>query len=279
MKTLLFAAFALAGTFAWSATDGVKQTDGSSSTNSATAKEQEAAAKREKFLTRSGGMIPNKKVAKGSIAVVNAQKLVSADFVKARTERLESQLWFRMNCVECDKSVTIENIGEAIKVGGGTVTVVLADAGALPAIVHLPELRACLLNVAALAKDSPDKAKLEKRVAKELSRSTAFVLGIGYSQNPGGLMSPFTSLAEIDDVLVDMLPSDLAINSDYQAGVFGITRFARSFYRKACEEGWAPPPKNKYQEAIWKEFREIPSKPMKIKYDPVSKKGVVERKK
>lgn len=216
---------------------------------------EKKAAQREKFLSSTGGMVPNKKNAKGSIAFIDAQKLVSGEFVQKRMHRLQDQVWFHTNYVPYDEPVTLDSVAEATKTGKGTVSVVLAEAGTLPAIVHLPEMRTVIVNVNALNKDAPDKAKLESRVAKEISRAFAFVIGIGYSQTPGGLMSPYTSLAELDDIFVDMLPADLALNSDYQAGVFGITRFSRATYKKACQEGWAEPPKNDYQKAIWEKVR------------------------
>lgn len=229
--------------------------------------EEVVISNKEKLLRRTGGMIPNKKNAKGSIAVIDAQSVVDSDFVKTRVNRLENQLWFRFKYSQTANAVTMANLVEEAKAADGTLTVVLSDFGGSPAILHFPELRIVVVNIAALTKDSPDKRKLESRVAKQLSRATAFVLGLGYSAAPGGVLYPYRTCAELDDVLVDMLPSDLAISADYQAGVFGITRFTRSTYRKACEEGWAPDPKNEYQRAIWKEYHELPTEPIVIKSD------------
>ena len=39
-----------------------------------------------------------------------------------------------------------------------------------------------------------------------------------------------------------------------------------------CQEGWAPPPTNEYQRAIWNDVHKIPEKPMKIDFDPAKGK-------
>ena len=38
-------------------------------------------------------------------------------------------------------------------------------------------------------------------------------------------------------------------------------------YKKACQEGWAPNPTNEWQQAIWDETRQLPTKPIKIEFD------------
>lgn len=39
-------------------------------------------------------------------------------------------------------------------------------------------------------------------------------------------------------------------------------------YSEACQEGWAPPPTNEFQKAIWDKVHAIPDKPMTIEFDP-----------
>jgi len=46
----------------------------------------------------------------------------------------------------------------------------------------------------------------------------------------------------------------------------------RASYAAACQEGWAPPPTNEYQRAIWNDVHKIPEKPMKIDFDPAKGK-------
>ena len=43
-------------------------------------------------------------------------------------------------------------------------------------------------------------------------------------------------------------------------------------YKQACREGWAPPPTNDVQKAIWDQVRQMPAKPIKIEFDPAKGK-------
>ncbi len=55
----------------------------------------------------------------------------------------------------------------------------------------------------------------------------------------------------------------------------GVTQGKHTVYLVACQEGWAPPPTNEYQKAIWDKVHATPSKPIKITYDKDKQKPVV----
>ena len=48
----------------------------------------------------------------------------------------------------------------------------------------------------------------------------------------------------------------------------GVLPAQRATYMKACQEGWAPPPTNDVQKAVWEKVHAIPDKPITIEYDP-----------
>ena len=48
----------------------------------------------------------------------------------------------------------------------------------------------------------------------------------------------------------------------------GVKPAEKTTYRKACHEGWAPPPTNEVQKAIWEQIHSSPDKPIKIEFDP-----------
>ena len=50
----------------------------------------------------------------------------------------------------------------------------------------------------------------------------------------------------------------------------GVKPYRLTTYRKACEEGWANPPTNDVQKAIWDKVHAMPTEPIKIK--PETKK-------
>lgn len=227
---------------------------------------------RERFLSRTGGFIPNKKDARGCIAIINAQKNLSEQFIRSRAEKIEAQLWLRVSYFASNVTVSMLNLKSIAKSGGGNVSVIVIEDHGLPALIHLPEERVAVVNIAPLAKGVLKREQMEKRVSQELSRAVAFVLGLGYSKIPGGIMSPLQSIEDLDGVMTDLLPADIAINADFSAANFGITRFTRNTYRKACQEGWAPLPKNKYQKKIYDEVYRIPDSPLQIKYKASEKK-------
>ncbi|MBR4617332.1 MAG: hypothetical protein IKO55_17115, partial [Kiritimatiellae bacterium] len=43
-------------------------------------------------------------------------------------------------------------------------------------------------------------------------------------------------------------------------------------YYDACEEGWAPPPTNAVQKAIWDKVHQLPTKPLTIKRESAKRK-------
>jgi hypothetical protein len=81
------------------------------------------------------------------------------------------------------------------------------------------------------------------------------------------------SIEELDKVLIETPEPEVRLTIDVAADRFGITKFKRTTYRTACEKGFASPPKDAYQKAIWNEFRELPSKPIIIEPEkkPVAK--------
>ena len=57
----------------------------------------------------------------------------------------------------------------------------------------------------------------------------------------------------------------------YMAG-FGVAPAKLVPYQIACREGWAPPPTNDVQKAVWEKVHSIPDKPLTIEYDPKNDK-------
>lgn len=223
---------------------------------------------RQKLLEKTGGFMPNKRSGEGCIAIIDAQSRLSGDFLKRRTEKLEDNVWMRCVYHAVDKTLALQALDAALASCTGNVSIAIVDWGGFPALISLPESKCALVNVAALAKDNPSMDKLEHRVSKEMARAFAFALVLNYSGRPGGVMDPITSLKELDMVLVDQIGLDILPFADKSAEKFGIRKFKRTTYKIACEEGWAPPPKNEFQKAIWNAYHEVPSKGLEIKYDP-----------
>lgn len=81
-------------------------------------------------------------------------------------------------------------------------------------------------------------------------------------------MDPVLSASELDKIPVDVIGLDVLPAVSRAAEQFGIGRFRRTTYLKACQEGWASAPTNDIQKAIWNKVHEVPDKPIKIEFDP-----------
>ncbi len=228
------------------------------------AQKEQGRINREKFMKATGGFMVDKRKAVGSVALVNGQKRVSAEFVKARAARLEKNVWLSVNYLAPDKPITLDGIDETVRESKGNVAVVLMDVEGLPALLSIPESKCAVVNVAALSKGCKDNSILESRLSKEIARAFCFALVINYSGRPGGVMDPITAVSELDKVLVDRIGLDLMPFIERSAERFGIKRFKRSTYLRACEEGWAPAPTNEIQKAIWDKVHALPTEPLKI---------------
>lgn len=114
------------------------------------------------------------------------------------------------------------------------------------------------------------KAKFyEARCEKEVLRALAIVGGGVSSQYPNNLMD-ITSIRDLD-LVGTFIPNDTGRNMKKVLATRGVTPLERAFYSQACRMGWAPAPTNENQKAIWDRVHALPTKPIKIKYDP--KKG------
>lgn len=142
------------------------------------------------------------------------------------------------------------------------------DAGDAPAILIAPENAWAQVNVSALEKGNPDQKTLNGRVIKECWRALGLALGAGYSTYQPDLMDLITDSTQLD-AIQPLSPCPASYNMMMTtAQRIGVQRVRRATYRAACKQGWAPAPTNDLQRAIWEEVHELPTNPIKIKFDP-----------
>lgn len=219
----------------------------------------------EAMLKANGGFLQDRRAAVGKVAIIDAQKKVDSANFKEHIQKLESFLGLNVKYSAFAGVVDFSNLKTAVESAKGNVSVVLTESDVFPALVSMPEEKCVIVNVTALAKDSPAPEKLATRLRKEISRGVAFAFGCSYPMTTGNVMDPIFSLSDLDRPIVEMLgvPQRPTIDRVSEK-VFGMKRYKLSNYRIACQEGWAPAPSNDYQRAIWKEVHELPSEPIKI---------------
>ena len=136
-------------------------------------------------------------------------------------------------------------------------------------LIVAPENGWAILNVAALNKGAKNDAFRSNRFKRELARAYNSVCGAMNSNFAGSLMGTVTNVEDIDR-LGDAYPMDVVQRVKESLEKRGVTPKIISTYRNACKQGWAPAPTNDVQKAIWNEIHQLPSLPIKIKYDPKS---------
>lgn len=76
--------------------------------------------------------------------------------------------------------------------------------------------------------------------------------------------------ADLEAINRDPLDAQTLLTMIRSVPSFGLTPPRRVPYHRACEEGWAPPPTNDIQKAIWEKVHALPTEPIRIK--PETKK-------
>ena len=230
-------------------------------------------AKKPSVLQRVGGFVIDYKAAKGKYAFVNCQKRLDTTLVRGMANGLKIDFSWIIDCTNGSASVTStkEAIAEKDRLGALAATF-FVESDSLPLMTVAPEANVAVVNVKELVADKPKAILLDNRLVREAMRAFAFSLGAGYSTYDAGVMQPIKSAADLDRFSANFMPPDSA-NAALQNGTkIGFKPFRRTTYKRACKEGWAPPPTNDFQRAVWNEVRQLPTKPIKIEYDPAKGK-------
>ncbi len=210
---------------------------------------------RKRVLEKTGGII--EKQGDGVVRVINSQRKISTEVISDRINRLNEVLRIRIDVQEGEWSLSRKNTPAC------NAIIYVVDDSSLPMSLIAPESQWGLLNVSEI--------DAGPRFNKALVRVMIGTLGAGVSQFKGSPMQTVQGPQDLDKLHSDGIPFDAmqAIMRNLQN--IGVTQSRKTTYRKACEEGWAAAPTNKYQKAIWDEVHSIPQQPMKIEFDP--KKG------
>lgn len=217
------------------------------------------------IMMKAGGFI-DKPIQTTIVRIYNTQDVVEKKMIEEVAVQMERGPHFPVEIV--DKPWASEPVKEA---GVGVALAIVNDPAMKTKILCAPDDGWAKVNVAPLLVDKPDKDKLVKRTKKEIWRALCYTLGAGNTQNPICVLKPVASLKDIDELsCVTSEPNSLLPIMDWGKR-WGINEKVRTTYYRACQEGWAPAPTNKYQQAIWDQIHAMPDKPLKIKYDP--KKG------
>ena len=247
MKKMLFAAFAAVSIVAVAAELPKSQ-------NNLTPEQlaKQAELKRQMY-ERSGGMV--EKFGEGAVAVINCQGKIAADEVFANANKLHRLFRIRVNTSKRDAWKITDGVPNGVQ-----AAIYIVDDASLPMSLVAAESHWGVVNVATL--------DAGKRFSKQFTRVVTMTLGASLAMTRTSPMQPVSTSSDLDKLLTDGYTMESVNAMVLNMKAMGITQGMKASYRRACMEGWAAAPTNEVQKAIWDKVRQLPSDPIKIKYDP-----------
>lgn len=230
------------------------------------------AERRLKALNETGGFIADPRDAKGKFVFVDCGVGIDESVLKAAAIKCQNSCMILTEVVKRDSpAFSFRAADEMFQTLGGIMATFLIDEESWPLEVVCPEARYTIVNVRPLRSGSPAKDVLETRVRKMMSRSVGQVFQAGYAFSSISTMNLIRTATDLDKIATEGLATECTTVIQATAEKFGFRPMRRVLYRKACEEGWAPPPMNAFQKSAWDKVHAMPANPMKIEFDP--KKG------
>ncbi len=211
--------------------------------------------RREQRIARDGGLVLKPNLGK-AVVFVDAQGRVAHDAVEKAAKTIGEVVNMPTRASSMEPTAGAFDLATAaMKDKKSGAAVVLVEDEKLPAIMVAPEKSWAVVNVTALAQDFPPKEVLAVRVVKELVRAAAWALGAGESMMKPCIMQYEPTLDALDANRL-MVPSpDPVMRMVNGALARGMDTVREDTYRRACQEGWAPPPTNDIQKAIWEQVK------------------------
>ena len=219
-----------------------------------TPEERQAYIERSRMI-RFGGYVRKEDSAKGMVVFLNAQKKVSSASLASAMRVIEEKVHPRWEIKDV-VSVKVANPSDDIRKAGGEIGVVIVEADDAPALVVAPEAGWAVVNVTELEKDCSDAAKLAARTRKEVLRGFALISGAAFmARDPEVMRADIRIPSDLDMIKDESFGVDICSALERNLPYCGVTPWRQTTYRKACEEGWAPRPKNEYQKKIWDKIK------------------------
>lgn len=213
---------------------------------------EEKAKRDELRLKMTGGFITQP--GKGKILIVNAQNKFSEKAIEERMAYFKGKLQVAFESRRGTWKLDSVNPPDA------QIVVYAIDDGNAPMSLVALEGNWGAVNVA--------RIENERQFGRELTRILIASMGGIISRYQGSAMQPVGSAKDLDSLVGCDLTVDALVGIKANFKKLGITAERFTVYKKACQEGWAPSPTNEYQKAIWDEVHKIPTKPIKIEFDP-----------
>ena len=239
-----------------------------SETNAPPDAKQHKALFRQKIYERTGGFITRAGSQKGTLLILDCQKTVAASNHFNFVNLIDKRLNYKVAYVQTN-AVAQANWASELHRRGAQVLIALVEDDSTPSLVVVPDEHWAAINIRKLDQgiktESGKKKLIPIRARRQLIRACGLLAGS--LSNFKGSPASIHRLEDIDEAS-DFLPMDQFENFGKYLYDSGMRPRQFATYKKACEEGWAPAPTNDIRKAIWEKVHEIPTKPIKIEFDP-----------
>ena len=219
---------------------------------------------------RFGGKVVKPGTGTGVTGFVNVKGCVDTNEIRTVMGTIATQLRHPQKLLTSDRLEGLPTRA-LVKELGLDVGVFIVMDDKLPPLLVAPEDRWALVNVAQLRKgiseDAAGKRLFAARCRGELQRAFCYACGCGSSQYKGNIMD-VTEVGELDALNPDLTVADAMVRCRTYLESINVTQPIVRFYSAAVQEGWAPAPTDTVQKAIWDKVHALPSKPIKIEFDP-----------
>ena len=224
----------------------------------------------EERIASLGGFVTYPGSQKGMVAFIDTQSAVD---IRPAFEELFTHFEHQVPVkIELTKA-TLSDAKSLKENAKANFAVVFVDDATSPSLSVFPDNCYAVVNFAKYKtglKLPNDEQKYKYRCAKAALKAFSMLCGGCGSRYPGHVLAAHTP-QELD-FAQDKLPIDIQDSIKKYLGAAGVTPLRKTIYRKAVQEGWAPTPTNDVQKAIWDDIRQLPSKPIKIEFDPKRRK-------
>jgi hypothetical protein len=217
-------------------------------------------------IERTGGFLERPSKTKGRVVFVNTQKTVAIDELAPVAAQLSRTLHVKVELVP-GAPVSIEKakaLFSSFQDAKAAIFIVENAEYQDPVLVS-PEGRWAIVNVAPLSADKAKPPYIAARTRKEMARAFSMLCGAFDSTYSDSLMGTVSKPTELDAFTDFMPPMDIAGRVRKYLVKIGVPTQSLVSYRTACKEGWAPPPTNDFQKAVWDNVHALPTEPIKIK--------------
>lgn len=205
-------------------------------------------------LSMTGGIVRKPGSGKGSIVVLNAQEKVKNEAIRGALDLFNRFMHLPIEV----KSGAFSGYPSKAKVAdlGATFAIFVTENSACgDALLVAPESNWALVNVSALTNDAPTADRLENRVQKEVVRAFGHLCGAANSTSKGTVMGPVGSYTDLDRIILINYPLDAYQRTIDYLRPLKVVPYVETSYKRACMDGWAEPPTNDYQKAIWEQVK------------------------